>query len=465
MVISRGLCRWSLPIVLASVVAGSLTGHAAEPLEVVDVEKVWTGHPVGFSLLTDPPYQYVAYYDADRQMTVVQRRVDGDHWTFTKLPSHVGWDSHNYLTMALDRDGSLHLAGNMHCAPMMYFRTTRPHDAGSLQRVRYMVGPEREQFVTYPVFLRGPQGRLIFRYRDGRSGNGDDIYNGFNESKQQWTRLIDRPLTSGEGKMNAYCSRPKLGPDDRYHIVWVWRDTPDCATNHDLSYARSADLVHWETAGGRAFELPITIDSGAIVDPVPPHGGIINGGFRLGFDRQQRPIIAYHKYDAHGNTQIYIARHEDQRWNVRQISDWDGYRWDFQGGGSIPFEVRLGAVEQTESGVRIGCVYGRGRASWTVDEETLEPVDGSTRGATSERVTTQRAKARDKADSSNRSNISPDPRREPDLEVRFAGDVGTSDSASHYYQLRWYTMGPNRDRPRSGPAPPPAMLQVLKYAR
>jgi len=57
--------------------------------------------------------------------------------------------------------------------------------------------------------------------------------------------------------MNAYCSRPALGPDGRFHMTWVWRDTPDCATNHDLSYARSADLVHWETGGGEPLKLPL----------------------------------------------------------------------------------------------------------------------------------------------------------------------------------------------------------------
>ena len=38
--------------------------------EVIDVERVWSGHSVGFSLLTHGDNQYAAYYDANRRMTV-----------------------------------------------------------------------------------------------------------------------------------------------------------------------------------------------------------------------------------------------------------------------------------------------------------------------------------------------------------------------------------------------------------
>jgi hypothetical protein len=129
----------------------------------IDVEPVWSGHPVGFALLTHPPHQFAAYYDAERQMTVAQRRLGEAKWTITKLPSKIGWDSHNYITMVVDEAGYLHLSGNMHCVPLIYFRSDKPLDASTLKRVPNMVGPQREQRVTYPVFLWGPSRELIFR--------------------------------------------------------------------------------------------------------------------------------------------------------------------------------------------------------------------------------------------------------------------------------------------------------------
>ena len=241
---------------------------AAEVLESVDIEPVWSAHPVGFSLLTHGEDQFAAYYDAERRMSVAHRKLGQRKWTIQKLPRVTGWDTHNKVTMAIDTAGHLHVTGDMHCVPLVYFRTTRPLDVTSLEPIHRMTG-QRENRVTYPVFLRDAKGTLIFRYRDGRSGSGDDVYNRYDPADQRWHRLVDQPVVSGEGKANAYCSTPQLGPDGLFHMVWVWRDTPDAATNHDPSYARSRDLVNWETSAGLPLRLPITQATSDGVDRVP----------------------------------------------------------------------------------------------------------------------------------------------------------------------------------------------------
>jgi len=154
---------------------------------------------------------------------------------------------------------------------------------------------------------------------------------------ETWRRLAESPLFSGGGKMNAYFVGPAQDKSGAFHICWVWRNTPDCATNHDLCYARSKDLVHWETSAGRPLSLPITLATAEVVDPVPPGGGMINGNTKVGFDADGRPVISYHKFDAQGKTQLYNARRETGGWRIYQISDWD-YRWEFQGGGTLRFE-------------------------------------------------------------------------------------------------------------------------------
>ena len=89
------------------------------------ISTVWAGHPVSFDLLTYGDVQFVAFYDADRKMTVGMRNLDGEMWTFAqpegvwlenrgRLSSEIGWDTHNYLTMAIDADNHIHLSGNMH---------------------------------------------------------------------------------------------------------------------------------------------------------------------------------------------------------------------------------------------------------------------------------------------------------------------------------------------------------------
>lgn len=171
--------------------------------------------------------------------------------------------------MAVDRDGHLHVTGNMHVDPLVYFRTTVPGDASSLEQVDSMVDASREQRVTYPVFLDLEGGTLVFRYRDGSSGNGVEYYHQYDEDTQRWTPLVDTAIISGEGERNAYAAKPVLGPDGYYHMVWVWRDTPNAATTNNVSCARSADLVSWETSTGEPIPLPITLGSSDVVDPHP----------------------------------------------------------------------------------------------------------------------------------------------------------------------------------------------------
>ena len=92
--------------------------------------KHWTlppsGRPIRSAsrLLTHGKQQLVAFYDQERRMTIASRRLDEDHWQLARLPSTLGWDSHNFVTMAVDSAGQIHVCGNMHCVPLIYFRTT-----------------------------------------------------------------------------------------------------------------------------------------------------------------------------------------------------------------------------------------------------------------------------------------------------------------------------------------------------
>lgn len=275
-------------------------------------------------VLTDGDTQYVAYYDADRQMVIAARTVGTDTWVKQPLPEYVGWDAHNSITMAIDRDGQLHVAGDMHNVPLIYFRTTTAGDVTSLTKIASMVDPDTENSETYPVFLYNGDGALIYNYRNGGSGNGSSYYNIYDESTRMWSRLFDQALFDGQGLRNSYPSNPSLGPDGNFHMVWVWRDTADAATNSRLCYARSKDMVHWTTVDGRPVTLPIVYSTrGVVVDPIPDYGGLLNGAPRIGFDANDNVLISYYKLDADLNTQVYIARPKPgagDAWTISQVS-------------------------------------------------------------------------------------------------------------------------------------------------
>jgi len=417
--------------------------------ESLDIGEVVAEFPVGFCLLTAGGRQYVAYYDAQRHMTVASRTLDSTKWDYQILPSKVGWDSHNYITMTVDGDGQLHLSGNMHCVPLIYFRTSTPGDITTLEPITAMTG-KNEKRCTYPKFLRDRHNRLIFKYRDGGSGNGNDIYNVYDPETKSWTRLMDAPLTDGEGKMNAYVDGPLAGPDGRFHIVWVWRDTPDCATNHHLSYARSNDLLRWESASGDEVALPLTVDKDTLwVDPIPSGGGIINGCEKLTFDSNDRPVITYHKADSDGHMQIYAARFEEGHWVRRALTDWNK-PIAFSGRGSMGFiGIRISALSRVEPGLLTMTYrhrdYGSGRL--VIDEKTLRPIDRKLAVA---------------PDYPAELNIV-----ESDFEgvsIRRASDLGHSENKNIRYILQWETLGRNFDRPRKPPLPPPSLLRLYKLS-
>jgi hypothetical protein len=434
-----------LALSTATVAAAEAPAPPPETVEeALDVAPVWAGHPVGFALLTHKGRQFVAFYDDQRRMTVGERGLGDKAWRFVRLPETVGWDSHNYITLTADDDGQLHLSGNLHVNPIVYFRTTKPLDISTFERVSKMVG-SNEARATYPQFFRGPSNELIFTYRDGSSGDGDQIYNVYDHKTRTWSRLLDRPLTDGEGERNAYLAGPTKGPDGYFHLLWVWRETPDAASNHDPSYARSKDLRHWERSDGTPLALPITLKTGEIIDPVPVRGGIINGNVKLGFDRQKRVVVGYHKYDGAGNIQIYNARREKDGWKVYQTSDWN-WRWEFGGGGSIPFEVGLGPVQASPDGTltQAYTTAKHGSGTWVLDEATLKPV-----GTPAQRPAYP-------------PEIAAVTSAFPGMRVNWSGGGGKSGEEGVRYVLRWETLGQNRDRPRTGPLPEPSMLRLYK---
>jgi hypothetical protein len=423
---------------LAAAIASAAASRFAVS-ESLEIAKVPADFRVGFSLLTTAERQYAAYYDAGRRMTVASRTLGSRKWTYQTLPSKVGWDSHNYVTMAIDPAGLLHVSGNMHANQLVYFRSTKPGDITTLERAS-MTG-DLETRVTYPRFFTDHQGRLIFTYRHGGSGNGINLYHRYDPDTRTWSRLLDTPLFDGEGKRNAYPNGPSRGPDGWFHVHWVWRHTPDCATNHHLSYARSRDLIHWESAFGEKIELPIRIGQRQlVVDPIPAGGGIINGGHRMTFDANNTPILTYHKNDGAGNMQIFAARPEGDKWTIRPLTAWK-HPVPFGGTGSMPFiGIRLGALEEIAPGVLAISYRHRDEGSGTLqfNPRTLARVENPLP------VTPDLPHSLDHTQSDF-----------PGIQIQRAQDIGTCGTPGVRYLLQWETLDAHRDRPPPPPPPPP----------
>lgn len=436
-------------VVLAPAGFAALVAEYPEVLAQIDVAPVWSVHAIGSPvLLTCGEFQYVGYYDAQRWLTLAQRRLDSATWSYHRFPVRMGWPTggHAKLTLTVDRDGYVHISSYRRgllegpAAPpqKIYYRSERPHNIKRFERL-FMVSPDEAPH--YPTFITGPDGQLYFEYRAGVSGRGDQIYNVYDPDTRTWKRLFDVPLLDGRGQMNAY-GGPCFGRDGRWHAVWVWRNTPCNATNHSLSYARSVDMQRWETIDGSPLELPITSQTpGVVVDPAGPGEGLSNmTSLTLGWDSQLRTVHTYHKFDQKGNSQIFNARFEDGQWHRVQATDWD-FRWDYGGTGALPAVVRGGAVRPSERNTLRQVVWSetRGEELIILNEETLEPIE------------------RTRPDNTLLRKGGP-------MRVSLISDQGRTAERGVRYILRWEHAGGNNDRAVPKPWPEPMMLRVYRIA-
>lgn len=421
--------------------------HASTILEKVDIEPVWSGHSVGFDLLLDGDRQYAAYFDAERRMTVASRRIGDASWKIKKLDSVLGWDSHNYVQMALDRQGYLHVSGNMHSDPLVYFRSSKPHDVSTLEKIPAMTGAEEDR-ITYPLFYHAADGSLLFMFRDGGSGNGKSLLNIYDETTRLWRRHTKAPLFDGVAEnKSAYPSAIRKGPDGWFHLAWMWRDTPDCSSNHKLCYAKSPDLKEWQNAAGKPISLPLTPSlAEVVVDPVGPNLGMINVNFSVGFDAEKRPIINYHKHDEKGNSQIYLARFEDKDWKIRPVTNWTS-RWAPSGQGTIEVEASSSTVTTLSDGRLV--------MSWAKTKEDSERVtlDPLTLTKTGTYHVPQMVP----------KELGQPFYVFPGMSVRWESDSASIEERSAW-MLRWESRGAFRDSQPEGDIPKPTMLTLYHFA-
>jgi hypothetical protein len=135
---------------------------------------------------------------------------------------------------------------------------------------------------------------------------------------QHWARLQTK-LLAGEGKRSAYW-QAFLDHRGTLHLSWVWRESPDVASNHDMAYARSLDGGEtWETSEGKPYDLPITAASAEYALRIPQNSELINQT-SMAVDSEGRPYIASYWRDAGSSVpQYHVIYHTGKAWAVRAL--------------------------------------------------------------------------------------------------------------------------------------------------
>jgi hypothetical protein len=309
------------------------------------VDNVWTGARTDFGSVATDRYAFIAYYDAKRQLTVARVDLSSCAVERKQLSSvFTGWDSHNFTAIALDTNLRLHVSGNMHAVPLVYFRAQKPLDVASLEAAQ-MTGSD-EDSVTYPSFLNA-QGSLAFLYRQGGAGKGFWLLDEW--TQDHWVRITNQELFSsvGQGKERAVSAYPTAfvpGPDGVYRVAVVWRGHGHgIETNFRLSYAQTRDFVHWTTHDGRPIALPLGPESMETVDDVGPNNGLVNNE-ALSVSPEGLPYISYTKYAPSGRNGAFVASPTTSGWQIRAVAE-ATQRTEVQGRGTLTNLAHVTAVQ------------------------------------------------------------------------------------------------------------------------
>lgn len=256
-------------------------------------------------------------------------------------------DSHNAVSIGVDGDGFIHVAGNMHVDPLKYMRSS---SAGSLKAwsAPGMIGTEETE-VTYPAFVRLLNGDLLFFYRDGGSGNGDLMLNRYTTATQTWTRiakLIDGKTVSRSPYWSHVAVERATGAHPgRIHIAWTFRnDASGPNTNDDVFYAYSDDDgTTWRKSDATAYTLPITRAAGEMIVSTTTTGSGLMNNWGLEVDPAGYPHMAIHLYDANGFTQINHVYRDDTGWHRSAVTAFTN-RMDLADVGGLFVELSRPAV-------------------------------------------------------------------------------------------------------------------------
>jgi hypothetical protein len=306
--------------------------HVADGVSGAQVDQVWAGTRVTYAALAAGSKRFFGYYDSTRRLTISEYDLATGKICYARLDSVFGgWDSHNSVVLALDPEGYLHVAGNMHASPLVYARAARP---GSIEGIRLapMVGKDEER-TTYPRFLLTSDGKFVFLYRAGGSGNGRWVVNQFVDGR--WQRVHDA-LFGDRWEKTPVSAYPALvqGPDGSFHVPIVWRQRPDVTSNFAISYAKSPDLKTWLTHDGKPISLPITPDTADRIEWPGKGAGLLNSP-KVSFDAKGQPVITYSRYGEGGRNAIIAARPAGEGWAISTIATADR-QTPVVGKGSLP---------------------------------------------------------------------------------------------------------------------------------
>jgi hypothetical protein len=250
------------------------------------------------AIMTFNGYQYVTYWNNAFRVCLARKKLPIGSWEIIEFQDYTVTaarikDNHYSISVGIcPNDGTIHLSFDQHGDNLHYRKSVvglanKPGDvawlASSFGAVQnYLISGQPMVQVTYPRFVIKPTGDLLFEYRYGTSGGGNSLIYDYSALTGAWTKTgtyVDGLTTTNN---NAYLNGIHYDANGRLHASWVWRETPEPLTNHDVCYVYSDDdgktwFNYLGVQMGAVNTNPIkSTTSGIIVWPLNQNRGLIN---------------------------------------------------------------------------------------------------------------------------------------------------------------------------------------------
>lgn len=286
-------------------------------------------------------YQFVAYYnnDSSPHVTLARRDINTNSWTnyTTTYTADTVTDDHDVISFGIDVNGTMHMSWGMHNGSSLHYATSTASVLGSSFSPTFSTtaitipntySSQYGNSTTYPEFYNLSNGGLMFTYRTGYSGDGDAMYSlyNYNPSTHAWawssspTQLIDG--TTGSYNSNAYTNNLVFDSQGRVQMSWVYRETSDFQSNHDIMYAYATNetLTTWKQMSGSTQTVPITQGNDAVIKSISQGSSLINQ-CSMTVDANDNPIIATYWAPTTSTRQYMLEYYNGTNWQTSQISN------------------------------------------------------------------------------------------------------------------------------------------------
>jgi hypothetical protein len=305
---------------------------------------------------------YYAYIDGALNGCIAKKDANGSITTAVVRPGMTLDNHHFEISIAIDAEGYIHWAGDMHQSNIIYYRSNKPEDINSFTAYNfdYAIGGMygiNGHGVSYGRFITSRKGTLFYvsRVRLGAvadgwvpGGQGGHIQV-YNTDSKRWTQLgslnysflSDKGATiiggmdaqhqmkavfwdnsgAGEPPFNGYQGykiRIVFDRNNRMHMVWNVAKNPLRTTVSDththLMYAYSDDEgITWKKSDGSSLTLPITTNNGEVIYMEDPN---INaqrmGNFcNIALTNDNKPIIVQQSF---AQNKVLVFRFDGFGW-------------------------------------------------------------------------------------------------------------------------------------------------------